>query len=61
MTFRKIRIKMNALKVSLFLIGLLTLGAFNAVAGEYYVSVNGNDDGDGSFGHPSFARCWNHS
>ncbi len=43
---------MNELKVCLCLIGLLTLGAFNAVAGEYHVSVNGNDDGDGSFGHP---------
>jgi len=39
-------------KVCLFLIGILALGGSSAVAGEYHVSVHGNDDAIGSAGDP---------
>ncbi len=43
---------MMNVKVFLFLTGISVLVSFNALAGEYHVSLNGSDDADGSAGHP---------
>jgi hypothetical protein len=42
---------MNKVKV-FFLLGIIALAGFNAAAREYHVSIEGNDNADGSVGQP---------